>query len=60
MKTNKPKKEKCISCGKEVNILETTNINARLNYVEGAGQLCPECEMDIYSEKDKRTLELFI
>jgi len=44
-------KEKCVSCGKVTEYKITDHIDARENYVEGAGQLCSECYKEIYNEK---------
>lgn len=36
-------KDKCVMCGKETKYDETTHIDFRSNYIEGAGQLCNDC-----------------
>lgn len=36
-------KEKCVLCGTETLYDESTHIDHRYGYVEGAGQLCKEC-----------------
>ena len=36
----KPKKDKCVICGKETPYLITTHIDLRVGYVEGSGQGC--------------------
>lgn len=36
-------KDKCIVCGIETAYDETTHIDMRTGYVEGAGQLCQSC-----------------
>lgn len=36
-------KDKCIICGEETAYDESTHIDMRYNYVEGAGQLCTKC-----------------
>ncbi|HEY4521594.1 MAG TPA: hypothetical protein VJH05_00430 [Candidatus Paceibacterota bacterium] len=38
-----PKYDKCVICGAETPYTQYTHIDARLNYVEGCGQLCNEC-----------------
>ena len=38
-----PKTEKCVVCGVNTGILESTPIEFRDNYIEGAGQLCNKC-----------------
>ena len=41
--------EKCISCFEITNISKSTPIDQRLNYIEGAGQLCDPCKKRIYN-----------
>ncbi len=36
-------KETCVLCGTETPYDETTQIDYRYGYIEGAGQLCKEC-----------------
>ncbi len=35
--------EICVLCGKPTGILRTAPVQSRADYVEGGGQLCPEC-----------------
>ena len=35
--------DKCISCGGKTQYDQFDHIDDRLFYIEGAGQLCPEC-----------------
>lgn len=42
------KYDKCVSCGKDSKELESTDINYRHFYIEGAGQLCEECYNNLY------------
>jgi hypothetical protein len=35
--------EDCIMCGKKTTVSKTTHIDFRDGYIEGAGQLCPNC-----------------
>ena len=35
--------EKCVLCGVQTNVPVDAHINSRVNYVEGAGQLCHLC-----------------
>jgi|APGre2960657373_1045057.scaffolds.fasta_scaffold637387_2 hypothetical protein len=44
------KRELCISCGVETEIPVNTPIDFRKNYVEGCGQLCPDCFIRIYGK----------
>lgn len=36
-------KDKCILCGVETAYDESTHIDMRVGYIEGAGQLCSQC-----------------
>ena len=36
--------EICISCGKETSYKKGDDVTLRHNYIEGAGQLCPDCD----------------
>jgi hypothetical protein len=36
-------KDNCILCGKETVYDESTHVDMRTGYIEGAGQLCSEC-----------------
>lgn len=47
---NKREYEICVSCGKSTKVKKSTHIDYREGYVEGAGQLCKECEIKIYGE----------
>lgn len=44
----KEEKDKCVHCGKETEYVKNTPVDARLHYIEGAGQLCPACYIQIY------------
>jgi len=47
-------KDRCVGsrngkrCNRETVYEKNTHIDFRLHYVEGAGQLCAECNVDIY------------
>ena len=43
-------KENCVLCGVETEYDKETQIDLRLHYIEGAGQLCPECWSKIYND----------
>ena len=43
-------KEECTLCGKQTDVDVSTPINERENYVECAGQLCPECYKEVYGK----------
>lgn len=36
-------KEKCVICGVDTNYNISTNVDMRVGYIEGVGQLCLEC-----------------
>ena len=44
------KKERCIICHQETDVFEDTPIEFRNNYIDGAGQLCPECALKMERE----------
>ena len=46
------KKDNCVSCGDETEHEESTHIDYRKHYVEGAGQLCKPCWDKIFDSKD--------
>jgi len=51
-KTNdKTQKEICVTCGLNTHIDKNTDVNYRVFYVEGAGQLCQECYTNIFNFK---------
>lgn len=41
-------REKCIFCGSITPYNKNDDISIRKNYIEGAGQLCDKCFIDIY------------
>lgn len=40
--------DKCVQCSKPTKYKQTTHIDKREHYIEGAGQLCPDCYKAIY------------
>jgi len=42
--------EKCVMCGKELDIPTDRNINLRSHYIEGMGQVCSECYNSVYKD----------
>ena len=42
--------ENCVLCNKELNVRKDLDINQRLYYIEGAGQLCKDCFESTYPE----------
>ena len=51
------KKECCVICHQETDIFEDTPIELRDNYVEGVGQLCPECVLKMEKEEKNQSTE---
>jgi len=49
MTLNNPIYENCILCKNECPEKINTDINNRLYYIEGAGQLCNFCYKDLYN-----------
>ena len=43
--------DNCVSCQKETRHEKHTHINSRQYYIEGSGQLCPNCYEEIYDGK---------
>ena len=43
--------EYCVSCGDKTPYDFFTDMNERMWYVEGSGQLCCKCWNEIYTEK---------
>lgn len=41
--------EKCVSCDVLTDVPVNEHIDNRNYYIEGAGQLCPQCYFTIYS-----------
>jgi uncharacterized protein YlaI len=50
-------KDKCIICGRDTQYDMDTHIDFRLNYIEGAGQLCDDC-VNISSKTSPNTTAL--
>ena len=51
--------EKCAVCGRETDVLKTTDITQRKTFYPGVGQLCEACCFDLYHTCDLRTLPSF-
>ena len=46
------KKDKCVVCTKETQHFQYEHIDARIGYIEGAGQLCLDCYDKIYNNNN--------
>ena len=50
-------KEKCVRCGKETLYDQSTPVTVRRYFVEGAGQLCPDCWRKLYERENDTTTD---
>ena len=50
--------EKCVSCGREVGYAINTHIDSRKGYIEGVGQLCSECFIEVYKKVHKKDVDI--
>jgi len=41
-------KDKCVLCGKDTPYETTTPVGMRRHYIEGSGQLCEPCYVNVY------------
>lgn len=39
--------EKCIICNVETDVPRSMHVDFRINYIDGAGQLCRKCAVDL-------------
>ena len=46
--------DKCVLCGKPTDYSKDTPVYNRDYYVDGAGQLCPDCYKDLYLKEKSR------
>lgn len=42
--------DNCVNCGQKTGHQKNDHIDSRFNYVEGVGQLCPQCYNEIYKK----------
>jgi hypothetical protein len=42
--------EKCISCGLNTGHSINDHVDSRKTYIEGAGQLCSDCFIEVYKK----------
>lgn len=45
--------ETCVLCGKTTEVLRAEPVQNRADYVEGCGQLCPDCAQKIRNEQNE-------
>ncbi len=50
-KRSKAKYEICIGCGLTTDVLISTPVDSRKNYIHGCGQLCESCANKLEREK---------
>ena len=50
--------EKCISCGLNTGYSINDHVNFRKTYVEGAGQLCSDCFIEVYKKVHKKDADI--
>ena len=51
--TKQVETEKCVICGKDTGVPVDTHIDMRKTYVEGAGDMCATCFIDVYKKVSK-------
>jgi hypothetical protein len=50
--------EKCVSCGRETGHSINDHVDSRKSYVEGAGQLCSQCFIEVYKKVHKKDADI--
>ena len=50
--------EKCVSCGPNTGYSINQHVDSRKSYVEGAGQLCAECFIEVYKKVHKKDADI--
>lgn len=48
--------ERCCLCGKVTDVLVSESVQLRRHYVQGVGQLCPDCCWEVYRTDDLRAV----
>ena len=49
--------EKCVSCGRETGYSINDHVDSRKTYVDGAGQLCSHCFIEVYKKVHKKDVD---
>lgn len=50
--------EKCVNCGRNTAYSINDHVDSRKTYVEGAGQLCSECFIEVYKKVHKKDADV--
>ena len=50
--------EKCVNCGRNTGYSINDHVDVRKTYVEGAGQLCSECFVEVYKKVHKKDADI--
>ena len=50
--------EKCVSCGLNTGYSINDHIDSRKAYVEGVGQLCAHCFIEVYKKVHKKDADI--
>jgi hypothetical protein len=49
--------EKCVSCGLNTGYSINDHVDSRKTYVDGAGQLCSDCFIEVYNKVHKKDVD---
>jgi hypothetical protein len=50
--------EKCVNCGCDTGYSMNVHIDSRKSYVEGAGQLCSQCFIEVYKKVHNKDADI--
>jgi hypothetical protein len=50
--------EKCVNCGLNTGYSINDHLDSRKTYVDGAGQLCSECFIEVYKKVHKKDVDI--
>ncbi len=50
--------EKCVDCGLDTGYSINDHVDSRKNYVEGCGQLCSKCFIEVYKKLHKKDADI--
>ena len=50
--------EKCVSCGLNTGYSINDHVDSRKEYVEGVGQLCAHCFIEVYKKVHKKDADV--